>query len=171
MRYGKSQLDEDEIRDRVRAGLAISKFRDQAIEQATRLIPPRLQSSHRVNVFIRLVPKDNPPPEKTLRDLFAHLPKPQWLPIYDIDAFLQKFDSELPYPGSYASMAPMTKRRFEEYRALIEICEMANGGLSTEVSRARINEALETNARDGYPNYKRLLELLRQSFGADRLPR
>jgi len=163
--------DEEELKAIAGAMLLVSKLRDQASEEANRLLPVKLRATHNVKVSMVVARVNELPPKKTLGDLFTGLSKPHWLPVYDINAFMIKFDSEQPFPGSYASAQPCRQREFEEYRAILDICEMADGGLSTPAKQARIDEALEANAQDGCPNYKRLLELLKGSFGTERIPR
>lgn len=153
-----------------RTGLAFSKLQYETWRKAERSIPARLRENHTARVTVALVAKKPPPPKKRLRDIFANLHGPRWLPVYDIEVFLAKYDSEQPFPGSMVSAQYTKERRFEEYRALVEICEMARGNVATESEEEKIKKVLEINSVDSFPNYKRLLELLKDNFDTKRLP-
>jgi len=109
-------------------------------------------------------PQDSP----AVEDLFRHIRKPEWLPVYDLRRYAAKVDDECGYGSDMMVGMVIEGALFEELLAFLNLCA-AFARMYTkqrpykavgDAPPGALERALAENARRDCPTYAGLIELL-----------
>ena len=103
-----------------------------------------------------------------LEDLFQHIRKPAWLPVYDLRQYAAKVDDECGYGSDMMVGMVIEGALFEELLAFLQLCA-AFARMETkkraykaagDLPPGALERALAENAQRDCPTYTGLIELL-----------